>query len=112
MTVDTSKTKFTLRHNILKRYFADTVTVTLSGNTTYTLLTHGLGWVPNVFVEYITNTGKKQLVSNTYFSDTNTLTNVGDEQGEILVDSTTVKFNKLDGSSRSCVFHVKVYIDE
>jgi hypothetical protein len=112
MTVDSSKTILTTRHNILKKYYDQPVTISLAGTGTYLLYTHGLGWAPNVFVEYLNSDGKKQLVSNTQFFDQTSLTYMGDVNGEIKVDTTTVKFVQTSAVSRSCTFYVKVYIDE
>jgi hypothetical protein len=112
MTVDTTKTRFTLRHNILKRFYDQPVTISLSGAGTYTLYTHGLGWIPNVFVEYLNSDGKKQLISNMAFHDFGTSDDIGDVRGEIKVNSSTVSFVQKSTVSRSCIFYVKVYIDE
>ena len=111
MTADTSKTKFTLRHNILKRYFAEPITVALAGTGTYVLYTHNLGWVPNVFVEYTTDAGRKRLVSDMQFLNSS-FSPLGDINGEVQVDSTTVRFKQTSAVSRDCIFHIKVYVDE
>lgn len=115
---DPSKIIFSTRYNFQKIYLNDSATLTLASSITpqeYTLVVHGLGYVPTVRIFYVPVSGQLWPLSPRQYSNLDGGSGTPlDYYGSPVITTNEVKVRMTNssGGDADILFYYRVYLDE